>query len=164
MHLLKCFSIAVLLVFPPLLRAQPGPPEERHEGQRGFERIEQLKKIRLIEILDMKEEPSVRFMARMTEHDSTRRKLVKERGEALDRLERLVRNEAEAREYQKGFDEISSLDARIQDEQKRFFASLTDILTPIQRAKLLLFERRFERELREAMREAQRRRHGSDSP
>jgi hypothetical protein len=72
MHFLKNFSIALLLVFPLVLRAQPGPPEDTHEGQRGFERIEQLKKIRLIEILGMKEEQSVRFMTRMTDHDSTR--------------------------------------------------------------------------------------------
>ena len=38
------------------------------------------------------------------------------------------------------------------------------ILTPEQRGKLLLFERRFEKELRDAMREFQRRRHRSEEP
>jgi hypothetical protein len=94
----------------------------------------------------------------MNEHELARRDLVKEKGDALDRLERLVRNKAEDKEFDQAFADVLSIDDRLIAEQRKFFAGLTDILTAQQRGKYLLFERRFEKELREAMREAQRRR------
>lgn len=127
-------------------------------GERPHERIEQWKKVRLIEILDLKEDQSVRFFARLKEHDLVRRTLMKEKGEALDRLDRLVRNRASEADLEKAFPDVLAVDDRMRDEQRKYFAGLADLLTPEQRAKLLLFERQFEKELREAMREAQRKR------
>jgi hypothetical protein len=146
--------VMVMLVASAGAWAQPlgGPPG------RGVERIEQWKKIRLIEMLDMKEDVSVRFFARMNEHDKAKRDLLKERGEVMDRLERLIRVGAPAGEYEKAFADITDLDARIGASDRDFLNGLSDILTIEQRAKLVLFERRFEGELREAMREQFRRR------
>ena len=132
------------------------PPQDPPDG-RQWERISQWRKIRLIEMLSMTEEQSVRFFARMNEHDTARRSLMKEKGEALDRLDRLVRNRADAQEYEKAIPEVLSADEKIRAEQRRFFDSLPDVLSAEQRAKFLLFERQFEKELREAMREVQRR-------
>lgn len=140
----------------------PAQPSQGGEG-RPFERIEQWKKIRLGEVLDLKEEQSVRFFARLNEHEGRRRDLFKERGDVLDRIERLVRNHGDETEIQKEMDNVSTVDGKMMEEGKKFLGSLGDILTVEQRAKLLLFERRFEKELREAMREAQRRRHGADN-
>jgi Spy/CpxP family protein refolding chaperone len=136
------------------LAQPPGPPQEG----RSFERIQQWKKIRLIELLQMNEDQSVRFFARMNEHDTERREMMKKKSEMLDRVERLVRNRAEPAEFEKAIPDILAAEDQIRAEQRKFYLSLTDILTPERRAKLLLFERQFERELREAMREAQRRR------
>lgn len=141
--------------------AQDGPPPPM-AGERPHERIEQWKKVRLIEILDLKEDQSVRFFARLKEHDLLRRQLMKEKGEALDRLDRLVRNRASEGDLEKAFPDVLAVDDRMRDEQRRYFSGLSDLLTPEQRAKLLLFERQFEKELREAMREAQRKRWRQD--
>jgi hypothetical protein len=146
-----------------MLFAQSGHPGDAQGTDRPFERIENLRKVRLVEILDLKEDQSVRFLARMNEHDNARRALMKERGEALDRLERLIRNKADDGEYAKAFEGVASIDDSLMMERRSFFAGLSDILTPTQRAKMLIFERRFERELRDAMREAQRRRREQES-
>jgi hypothetical protein len=138
--------------------AQPGPGP----GDRGWERVEQLRKVRLIEMLDLKEDQSVRFFARFKEHEAARKELTTERNEVLDKIERLVRNRADSTEYAPLFAEVEGIDTKIVAGRKQFFSSLGDILTIEQRAKLLLFERRFERELRDAFREAQRRRHGTE--
>ena len=135
------------------MSAQPfekeGPP---------FERIERFKKVRLIEMLDMKEEQSVRFLARLNEHDNTKKELVKAKMELLDKIERLVRNKADGKEFEKLFPEVAAANRRIFEEDEKFFASLSDLLTTEQKGKYLLFERHFEQELREAMREVQKRR------
>jgi hypothetical protein len=154
MSLRMAFCAALLAIPGALLAQPPGHPGD----QRPFERIEQLRKVRLIEMLEMNEDQSIRFFARMNEHELARRDLVKEKGDALDRLERLVRNKAEDKEFDQAFADVLSIDDRLIAEQRKFFAGLTDILTAQQRGKYLLFERRFEKELREAMREAQRRR------
>jgi hypothetical protein len=150
--------LACLLFLPPALLAQTGRPGDAPAGERPYDRIENLRKVRLVEVLELKEDQSVRFLARMNEHDNARRGLIKERGDALDRLERLVRNKADDSEFEKAFADVAAVDDRLTAERRAFSAGLSDILSPTQRAKMLIFERRFEKELREAMREAQRRR------
>ena len=136
---------------------QAQPPDR--EG-RPFERIERFKKVRLIEMLDMKEEQSVRFFARLNEHENAKRELVKAKMDLLARIERLVRNHADPKEFEKVFPDVAEASRKIVEEDQKFSAGLTDILTAEQRGKYLLFERRFEQELREAMKEIQRRRRG----
>lgn len=130
----------------------------RPDDRRPFERIEHFRKVRLIEILDMKEEQSVRFFARLNEHDNAKRDLIKEKMDILDRIDRLVRNHADDKEFVREFADVAAVNAKIFQEDGRFFDSLSDILSAEQRGKYLLFERHFERELREAMRDVQRRR------
>jgi Spy/CpxP family protein refolding chaperone len=156
---LACF----LLLFPSSLFAQSERQGDSQGTDRPYERIENLRKVRLVEILELKEDQSVRFLARMNDHDNARRTMMKDRGEALDRLERLIRNKADDSEYEKAFADVAAVDDRLTTERRSFFAGFSDILTPTQRAKMIIFERRFEKELREAMREAQRRRKEQES-
>ena len=152
---LYALFLAALTLGLSTMLAQPGRPDD----QRGWERIEQLRKVRLIEVLDMKEDQSIRFFARLKEHDAVRHDLMKEKDATLDKVEQLLRDHASPDAFTTVFEEAASIDTRIQDERKKFFDSLSDILSVEQRAKFLIFERRFERELRDAFREAQRRRH-----
>ncbi len=140
-------------------QAQPsgGPPPM---GGRSMERIERFKKMRLVEMLDLKEDQSVRFFARFNDFENTRRELNRQKDETLDKIERLIRNKADQKEYEKIFDEVETVNRKIGEEKLKFFNSLTDLLAIEQRAKLILFERRFENELREAVKEAQERRRG----
>ncbi len=153
---MKLFSIVLFVVF--LIAhpaaAQPfGPPPGR-----GPERVEQLKKVRLVEMLNLKEEQSVRFFARLNEHENNRRKIMDEKMDLLDKLDRLVRNEADGKEIEAAFAPILALDGKLVSEREKFVNGLSDLLTVEQRARFLLFERQFERELREAMKEVRRQR------
>ena len=152
-HKLLLLGLFVLLVSPAVI-AQPFPPDDR----RPSERIEHFKKVRLIEMLDLKEEQSVRFFARLNEHDNAKRDLTKEKMDVLDKIERLVRNDAEGKEFEKLFPEVAVVNDRMVQEDHKFFNGLSDVLSAEQRGKFLLFERQFEKELREAMRDIQRRR------
>jgi hypothetical protein len=156
---MRTLVILLVVLFTALpLHAQPygGPPPGG--GPRMMERIERLKKVRLVEMLDLKEEQSVRFFARLNEHEQAMRALGKEKMEILDRIERLVRNEADAKEFEAIFPEVAGVDDRMGAERKRFFDGLSGLLTPLQRGKYLIFERQFERELREAMKTVRERR------
>lgn len=161
MNLTRSSLLAVLLSCAGLAFAQPAMPPP---DQRPLERIERLRKVRLIEMLDLKEDQSVRFFARMNDHDKVRRDLKRQKAEVLDRIERLVRNHANDQEFEKEYPEVRAIEGKLVEENWNFFDSLKDILTPEQRGKYLLFERHFEVELREAMREAVRQRHRGDAP
>ncbi len=157
---MKTYPVLLMVLFFCAHRVDAQPPDM--EDSRGFERIEQFKKVRLIEMLNLKEEQSVRFFARLNEHDSNKRDIMKEKMDALDKIERLVRNHADDKEFDQVFAQVDAAETKISDERRRFFNGLSDLLSAEQRGKLLLFERHFERELREAMKEVQKRRHRMD--
>lgn len=157
--LLPIFT-ALILAVP--ASAQPGPGPGGNPRFR--ERIEELRKVRLIEMLELTENQSVRFFARFSEHERARQALLDQKNEALDKIERLVRNHADSTEYEQVFPAVLAFDTKLAEENTAFFNSLRDILTIEQRAKYLLFERRFQRELREAMRETLRERHRMQGP
>jgi len=151
--------LALALLMPVAAAAQPGGPGSPRGWQRSVERIEHLKKVRLVEMLDLTEEQSVRFFARRNDHENTIHSLMKEKNDRLDRIERMVRNAADPADIEKAFPDVLATEAKMHQEREKFFRSLSDLLTAEQRAKYLLFERQFERELREAMRDARQRRY-----
>jgi len=153
----RILSLVGLLLLPVIASAQP-PGPGWGQDKPSFERIQQLMKMRMVETLDLKEEQSVRFITRFNEHEKRRRELMKLKGEALDRIEKLVKDSGDEREIEKSFPDALAIDVRMMEERTKFFNGLSDILTITQRAKLLLFERKFERELRDAVRETQHRR------
>jgi hypothetical protein len=146
--------VAMSLLVAPQVLAQGGPGH----GRPPMERVEQLRKMRMIEDLEMKEEQSVRFISRMNEHEKRRKDLQQQKGEALDRLDQLLQKKADPRDLEKAFAEIAGYNMRIAEEHQKFFDGMGDILSVEQRAKMLLFDRRFERELRDAIREVRQRR------
>lgn len=150
-------AAALLLMLPAVAIAQPPGPGWGHE-KRSFDRIQQLMKMRMVETLNLNEEQSVRFIARFNEHEKHRREFMTLKADVLNKMEVLVQDSGDEREIEKAFPEALAIDERMMEERTKFFNSLSDILTVTQRAKLLVFERKFERELRDAVRDTQRRR------
>ncbi len=160
------YTVAVLLglmLSGSLASAQP-MRMGRGDSPQAVERVERWRKMRLIEVLELTEEQSARFLPRMNQHEQRMRDLRKEKDDVLDKIDRLVRNRAENSEIESTFPEFFAVDTRMADERHTFFDNTSDILTIEQRAKFLLFERHFERELRQAMREVSRRRPPRDEP
>jgi len=153
---MKNYLMSMILVLLTVAAATGQPMRE--PGSRPSERVEQWKKLRMIEMLDLTEEQSIRFFARLNEHEKQKKELMKKKGDALDKIDRLIRIEAEDEEFGEVFAEISSVNGNLVQLQNNFFERLQEILTTEQRGKLLLFERHFDRQLRNAVRELHRRR------
>jgi len=154
---MRCVIMIALVLAATVALAQP-EPRPGHPPDARFERLEQLRKVRMIDELGLKEEQSVRFFARLSEFDKRRRDLMHERHEMLNKLEQMIKENADEKELEKMFPGLVSNEQRMGEEKAKFFASLSDVLSVQQRAKLLTFERAFEKELREAVRDTQRRR------
>lgn len=124
------------------------------------ERIEQYKKIRMMEVLKLDEETSVRFIARYNRRQEELQKLNKQRNDLIDELQRLRKRDAADEEFRKVLRQLRGLSDPAVEIREKYFDEIAEILTPKQMAEYMIFERSFLQNLREIMREMQRNRRG----
>jgi len=120
---------------------------------RAAERVEQFKKMRLMEALQLNEETSIRFMSRYNKHMDAMRDIGKERNDLIDELEKLTRAKANDSELEKVIIKIGMSEETIAAERSKFISGIKDILTIKQIAAYVVFERNFNRNLRELMKD-----------
>lgn len=166
------YRFECLAMFLPLLVAQValGQPFPRQgSGPQGMpgermRRIEQFKKVRLMEVLQLDEQESIRFFARYGRFEDEVRKLERERNTIIDDLDSLVKQDEKPESYQKDFDDLIVLGQKVADARARFYKGAQQVLTPQQVAKVVVFERDFGRELREMIQDVQRERRRGPGP
>lgn len=122
---------------------------------RAAERLEQYKKLRMMEVLMLDEETSLRFFTRYNKHRGELADLNKKRDGLLDDLARLRRENASDKDFQKVIDDLRNMADPAVEARGRFFDDIAKILTTKQMADYLVFERNFYRNVREIMREMQ---------
>lgn len=117
------------------------------------ERMEQLEKIKLLEVLDLDEETSVRFFARRNEFKEEHHKIMEEREALLSEMEQALQEEKSADEfnYEETLEKLTGLEKEFVQKRIDFINSLDDILTVEQKAKLVVFESKFMDEVRKAL-------------
>ncbi|TAK56342.1 MAG: hypothetical protein EPO24_11335 [Bacteroidetes bacterium] len=139
---------AVTFCFSGTAYTQPG--RGFGEGGPPPERLERFKKMRLIEVLKLNEEESVRFFAKQNAHEEKVRDFMKERNDALDVIGDALDN-ASTKDLQKIADKVLEIDERIFRERQRYQEDVRKLLTLEQFAKFLLFERDFGKQVRDVM-------------
>ena len=140
MILLPCL---VLLISASTGFAQPGP-----EDDAARQRVEEFRRIKLIEILDLDEEQAIRLFTR--EKDFRKKESARnEKAEALlGELKDLLVSNASDDQIKEQIEAISASHQAIMKDRQEYVFSLRDILSMKQIGKLVLFEHRFSKELR----------------
>ena len=153
----------ILLLFGGI--ARPGYAQEnRPTGQgRALERVEQFKKIRLMEVLNLDEEHSIKFFVRYNKYQELLRDLRKQQAQALARVQELRKSKAADSEYDKMVDELLLLESQINDAKSKYVEELKGVLTSKQLVEYLVFEARFQQNLRELVRDLPRNRQDSSN-
>lgn len=119
-------------------------------GGKPLEKLEQLEKMKLIEILDLDEETSIRFFARKKEFQKKMKDLIGEREKITEELEKAFREKNDDEQFYKRYiAKIQENENKFLSEKNNFINSLSSILTPQQIAKFTVFEFKFRRELTE---------------
>jgi hypothetical protein len=131
----------------------PPPPQGR-----ALERVEQFKKIRLMEVLNLDEQSSIKFFARYNKYQELLRDLRKQQVQALGRVQQLRKSNAADAEYGKMVDELLSVEGQINDAKSKYVEELKPVLTSKQLVEYLVFEARFQQNLRELARDFPRNR------
>ncbi len=144
------YFLFMLFIVSTQIYAQPN----RGKNPRNMDKIAQLEKIKLMEILELDEETSIKFFMRFKEH----REKMRENMDKIDLLIDDMRTKIEDGVidkneilYKKLNEEFISLDNSGKKIRTDFIQSLTDLLTPIQITKLLIFERTFRNEMQDLL-------------
>lgn len=141
------------IIFTSSSYAQP----DRQHNERP-ERLEQFRKMRLIESLKLDEDQAVRFTAKQSTHEEKVRDLMMSRNSVLDQIESAIDSTFEDKELYKLTDKLLPIDNDIYKERQRFYDEMRQFLTAAQYGKFLVFERNFGRKVRDALDEMSRNR------
>ena len=123
------------------------------KDSKPMQRIEQWEKLKLIEVLDLNEEISVRFFTRRRDNQIKLKEILDQRDQIMRDLEEDIKSVSQTSDtfYKEQISKIISLENNITSLRESFVRSLNDLLTPQQIAKLLVFESNFRREVRETL-------------
>jgi Skp family chaperone for outer membrane proteins len=148
MQAVPLFFILTLMIFSTLL-AQDQPP------MRGpaAERIEQFKKVRLMEALKMDDETSIRFFARYNKYVESLHAIQKDHNALVDQLQKLTKSDANNSDIEQAIKDIGMSEEKIAETRSKFLVELRDVISIKQIAEYVIFERNFNRNLREIMRD-----------
>lgn len=114
--------------------------------RKAMERISTFKKIKLLEILDLKEEQSNKFLIAYSKYEKKERELQEEARETTEDLEKAIRkeNEADVKKYLK---ELVDKKKELLDNMLERHEEFKKMLTEIQFAKYVVFNEKFKHEL-----------------
>jgi hypothetical protein len=132
--------------------------EKQNHGPKPLEKIEQWEKAKLIEMLKMNEENSVRFFARRNEHQNKMKEILDQRDQFMNDLSKELHEGTKQNDnsYKDKLDKLLNFDSRLMKEKESFLRSLNDLLTPQQILKLAVFEIKFRKEIREKLLEREK--------
>lgn len=126
-------------------------------GQRWRERVLEFKKVRLLEILKLDEQTSVKFLNKYTKFSNDVDAIEIDRERIVNEIELKLRK-GDKDGYDKAIQELINLEKKEYELRLSFYKELKEILTDQQIAQMIVFERNFRREFMEAVREMQRER------
>src|SRR5574341_1533793 len=146
--------LASILLSSTLINAQGpgGPPEKRRE------KLQDLAIWKMLEVLDLSQEQTDKFLPALREMQKQEARLQEERKKMLDELERAMTQGGSEKEVRQIIYQIRQLGKQGEEIRERFFAQAENILTIQQLGRLVLFQDRFERKMREMIREMQEQR------
>jgi len=123
------------------------------QDEEAREKFEQLEKIKLIETLEMDEETTLRFFARRSEHRKQQDEIQEKIRQKIDNQDVTFKSGrvATVDEIKSDVNEINNLQLQFDKGRVNFVNSLSDILSYVQIAKLIIFEKRFRNEVRKLL-------------
>jgi hypothetical protein len=122
---------------------------------KAAERVEQFKKIRMMEVLGLDEQSSIKFFSRYNKNLDVMKEFRQKQVQTLARIQDLRRNKASDDEYGRVVNDLRSTEEQINQAKSKYIDGLRDVLTNKQLAEYLVFEVRFQQNLRELVRDAQ---------
>ena len=131
-----------------LIPIQNNPAQPKH--QKDIDKFEQLEKIKLIELLDLDEQTTLKFFARRNESRSKMKEINDELHKIFKSISKKYKddnslNNEEAEKYINRIQELENMHIK---EREKFISSLSDLFSKEQILKYIVVENRFRDEVR----------------
>ena len=148
-----CFALAGVFVLSGLVLSSQAQDQRRPARERIRENIHRLRLLRMTEALGLSEEQTAKIYPVATRVEKDKQALLGEINKEMRRLQGLVDDaDTEEAELLASFVKIRDLRQRFQERDREFEDFLAEKLSPVQRAKYLLFSAEFYRRLTEGLR------------
>lgn len=121
--------------------------------EKSKEMLETIRTVRTIEALELTEEQIAQFLPKMRKIREEREKHRAVRKEKVEKLAKLLESKTSPRVLEKALAEMKADEEKFQAENKALRNEIDSILTIEQRARLIIFERNFHKEMREMLKE-----------
>ena len=126
---------------------------QMHPRMKDRNRIEELEKIKLIEELNLNEETSARFVARLSENRKSQKQFQQKKMELISEIQNSLDNDEkkDAKFFELKINSLMELERQMFKQREDFIKSVNDILTPEQILKKMIFEVKFREEVKDAL-------------
>ncbi|MBN1449305.1 MAG: periplasmic heavy metal sensor [Bacteroidetes bacterium] len=149
------FLLFAAVAVPELTAQMDGPPPDG----RGRQRLEELRRLKMIEALKLDEEQAVRLTVREREFREKEKERMDQRAELLEEISELIKDEADDAALKNALDRMNTLSVSIVEERYTYVLSLKDFLSMEQIARLVVFEHRFAEEVKRILSNVRKRPH-----
>ncbi|MDH7516565.1 MAG: hypothetical protein QHI48_11910 [Bacteroidota bacterium] len=150
----RCIILMPLLALIPTLHTIAQQDEDaRGPGRR---RLEEYRRMKLIEFVDMTEEQSIRYFAREKELRQAEEAIREKRAAVIARLREMSGTSISADDLEKEISTLADLAKESTQKRREFLTSLKEFLSPKQIARLIVFEEQFAHEVRRILSGARR--------
>lgn len=150
----KLLNVTGLLLVLIIFNVSQSFAQDRPFLRRGpMKKIEELEKIKILDVLNLDESTSVKFFTRKNQTRDKIFNLEDKNIEILNNLDSELKkgNSKDVNKIQKLNDDFVSTSIEIERERMNFIRSLNEILSPEQVGKYIVFEKRFREEIRDLL-------------
>ncbi len=126
-----------------------GPPQMNREVGK---QLEQIKIWQMTKDMDLPTEKAEKFFPLYNGYNSQLLNISSERKAAIRALDSLLKDSPDGSYLRKQVQQVMNLDEQLAEEHAKFMQSLEGILSPVEIARYIVFEQKFDREIRERIR------------
>ena len=148
------FTIALSFIFAAAVLPQnDGQEEGTHKRRAPMKKIEELEKIKLLDVLNLDEAISAKLFTRRNQNRTKIWDFEDKINNVLQSIESAIKKgkDKDVSKIQKLNEDYCNLSMDVEKEKLSYLRSLSDILTPEQIGKYIVFERKFREEIRDLL-------------
>lgn len=125
-----------------------GPALARLLGkEKPREMLETIKIVRTIEALELNEEQVAQVLPKWRETKEARKEFHQNRKERIEELEKLLKSKASSQDLERALENLKAQEKAFRERMESLKDEIDSILTPEQEVKLILFEKKFRKEM-----------------
>ncbi len=115
--------------------------------ERPEEMLETIKIVRTIEALELNEEQIAQVIPRWRSMKEAMKEFHQSRKERIEELEKLLKSKASSQDVERALENLKAQEKAFRERTESLKDEIDSILTPEQEARLILFERKFHKEM-----------------